>query len=231
MTPNQFDRYALDYSKNRAVQDEVADMLLSMLKPEQYSKIIDIGCGDGAIFERIWQNKEGLFVGVDASVKMCELHQARGNCSVINADFDAPDFADMTLERFGRFELLISSSALQWSSDLSNTIISLSRLSDEFAISMFTDGAFCSFYDFLGLKSFLPSVDMALFALRAFRVREVKRYKSVKNFENAKEATKYMKRTGVSRGLNALDYRKVKELYEKGPSQLEFEAACIVGSF
>lgn len=53
MRINQFDRYATSYSENREIQDEIAKKLLLAADVGAYKKILDIGCGDGALFEKI----------------------------------------------------------------------------------------------------------------------------------------------------------------------------------
>jgi len=230
MRINQFDRYATSYSKNREIQDEIAQKLLLAANVGVYKKILDIGCGDGALFEKI-EKKDGLFVGVDASQKMCELHRNRSGCIVVNANFDEPFFAKKIEDEFGRFDLLLSSSALQWSKDLKALIAEISTLSDYFAISLFTSGSFASLYNFLELKTFLPTIEEAKAAFAPFCVSKFEIYNVKKSFETPKEAMQYIKQTGVSRGGLQIGYRKAKELYERGPKELEFEAVYLIGSF
>lgn len=76
-----------------------------------HTRILDMGCGDG-IFLKRYKKRDDLFVGVDASPKMCELHSKHDGCIVVNADFDEPFFAKRIEDEFGRFDLLLSSSAL-----------------------------------------------------------------------------------------------------------------------
>lgn len=230
MPKNQFDRYALSYSKNRDVQDEIAKKLLARLQIRDYRKIIDIGCGDGALFESCSGGQE-IFLGVDASRKMCDLHEKRGGCVVMQGDFDDSALTDKVLDCFGRFDLLLSSSALQWSKDIGSSISSLSGLSDKFAISVFTRGTFSSVRKFLGVDSFLPTSSEFERAIADFTVDDFWVESFKKEFESPKEAVRYIKYTGVSGGGNKISYQEAKRLYESGPKTLEFEVAYAVGSF
>lgn len=230
MPKNQFDRYALSYSKNRDIQDEIAKKLLSKLPKEDYKKVIDIGCGDGALFELCGDGKE-IFVGVDASPKMCNLHEKRGGCVVLQGDFDDSSFVTDISRRFEKFDLLLSSSALQWSKDIDSSICALSGLSDKFAISIFTRGTFSSVREFLGVGSFLPTSSEFESAIGGFVVDEFWVESFKKEFESSKDAVRYIKYTGVSGGGNKINYQEAKRLYESGPKTLEFEVAYAVGSF
>ncbi len=230
MLTNQFDRYAYSYSQNREIQDKIAKKLLSCIDVGKYKKIIDIGCGDGSLFEKCGQESE-LFVGVDASQKMCELHKRFDGCSVVNADFDDDEFADLIKGRFGKFELLLSSSALQWSKDIKALLLKLSTLSDEFAISIFTRGTFASVREFLGVDSFLPTVEDIEEVFMSFDLKSFIIEKFEKEFDSPKDAVRYIKTTGVSGGGNKISYKEAKALYEKGPRTLEFEVIYAVGSF
>ncbi len=230
MPKNQFDRYALSYSKNRDIQGEIAKKLLSKLQIRDYKKIIDIGCGDGALFE-LCGDMQDLFVGVDASPRMCDLHKQRGACIVVHGDFDDLGLAKDIFGRFGKFDMLLSSSALQWSKDIGGSIIRLSTLSDNFAISVFTRGTFSSIRDFLNVDSFLPTLLEFEKAIGGFCVEQFWTDTFQKEFESSKEAVRYIKHTGVSSGGNKISYQEAKRLYENGPKILEFEVAYAIGRF
>ena len=131
---------------------------------------------------------------------MCEQHSKHDGCIVVNADFDEPFFAKRIEDEFGRFDLLLSSSALQWSKDLRALIAEISTLSDYFAISLFTSGSFASLYNFLGLKTFLPNIEEVKTAFAPFCVSKFETYNAKKSFKTPKETMRYIKQTGVSRG-------------------------------
>jgi len=229
MKKNQFDRYALSYAKNSELQREIAKKLLSKVDFGEFCRVVDIGCGDGAVFD-VCKSK-GFFVGVDASAKMCELHSSRGGCITVCGDFDDRLFVEALKSRFGEFDLLISSSSLQWSATLNETVKSLSLLSKKFAISIFTDGTFAGLREFLGIESSLPSAKEARGAFDNFSVNDFWIESYSRKFASSAEAVRYIKNSGVSGGGNIIGYKEAKRLYRQGPLELEFEVVYLVGSF
>jgi len=230
MPANQFDRYAISYSQNRDIQKKIAQKLLRTAAVEQYKRVVDIGCGDGAVYEECGDSKE-LFLGVDSSQKMCDLHRRHKGCVVLCGDFDDPGVALEIKERFGAFDLLVSSSALQWSKNLQNTVSILSGVARDFAVAIFTRGTFASIRECVGVNSFLPTVDDVKKSFASFFVKElfVESYK--KEFDRPRDALRFIKTTGVSGGANSISYKQAKKLYADGPSVLEFEVVYAVGSF
>ncbi len=230
MPTNQFDRYAISYSQNRDIQKKIAQKLLRTASAKEYKRIVDIGCGDGAVYEECGGSKE-LFLGVDSSPKMCDLHRRHDGCAVLCGDFDDLRLILEIKERFGKFDLLVSSSALQWSKKLPDTVSGLSGLARDFAVSVFTRGTFVSVRECVGVESFLPTVDDVKNSFASFCVKElfVESYK--KEFDTPRDALRFIKTTGVSGGANSISYKQAKKLYTDGPTVLEFEVVYVVGSF
>lgn len=230
MPKNQFDRYAVSYSQNKDVQRDIAKKLLWRLDKDKYKKIIDVGSGDGVVFE---EGKFGaeLFVAVDSSPKMCALHEKHEDAIVLNMDFDDKEFASTILKEHGKFDLLVSSSALQWSDDLQSFMKQASHLADTFAITVFTQGTFRGIREFLGVDSFLPTAEFVKSVMSEFCVDCFSVESSSKEFKTPKDALRFIKTTGVSGGNNKISYHEAKRLYESGPKILEFEVVYVVGSF
>ena len=229
MPKNQFDRYAISYSQNKQLQRDIADKLTKMTNG-RFNKILDVGCGDGAVYDA-FEFDGSLFVGVDASEKMCALHRTHEKAVTLQKNFDDSDFASEITRKFGKFDLVISSSALQWSDNLNKLVENLSSLGDNFAFAVFTRGTFASVREFLGVDSFLPTIDELKEALGKYDVDILAVEQSKKKFDSPKDAMRFMKTTGVSGGGNKVSYKDAKRLYESGPSALEFEVVYAVGSF
>jgi SAM-dependent methyltransferase len=99
-----------DYAKNAAFVPRLGDAVLQLLDPQPGELILDVGCGDGALTERIVEAGASA-IGLDSSVEMVEAARARG------IDAFVADAEDMDLERFGQFDAVFSNAALHWMLD------------------------------------------------------------------------------------------------------------------
>ncbi len=65
------------YSKNARFVSDLGEPLLNLLDPQPGESIIDLGCGDGALTEKI-AAAGSLVIGVDSSPAFVEAAHARG---------------------------------------------------------------------------------------------------------------------------------------------------------
>jgi trans-aconitate methyltransferase len=98
------DRYA---AHGRFVAD-LAEPLLVMLEARPGERILDIGCGDGALTEKIAAAGAAV-VGVDFSAEQIEAARARG--------LDAHVADGQKLEFDGEFDGILTNAALHWMKD------------------------------------------------------------------------------------------------------------------
>jgi len=101
---------ANDYAQNAAFVPRLGDAVLLLLDPRPGELILDVGCGDGALTQRIAAAGANA-IGLDASPEMVEAARARGIDAFV-ADAEAMD-----LERFGQFDAVFSNAALHWMLD------------------------------------------------------------------------------------------------------------------
>jgi SAM-dependent methyltransferase len=99
-----------DYAQNAAFVPRLGDAVLQLLAPQPAEMILDVGCGDGALTQRI-AAAGARVIGLDASPDMVEAARARGIDAFV-ADAEAMD-----LERFGQFDAVFSNAALHWMLD------------------------------------------------------------------------------------------------------------------
>lgn len=99
-----------DYARNAAFVPALGDAVLQMLAPRPGELILDVGCGDGALTQRIAEAGAKV-IGLDSSPEMVEAARARGLDAFV-ADAEAMD-----LERFGQFDAVFSNAALHWMLD------------------------------------------------------------------------------------------------------------------
>ena len=93
------------YSKNARFVSNLGEPLLNLLDPQPAETIMDLGCGDGALTEKI--AAAGSFViGVDSSPAFVEAAHARGlNVALMDAQH-------LSLKR--QFDAVFSNAALHW---------------------------------------------------------------------------------------------------------------------
>ena len=99
-----------DYAKHAAFVPALGDAVLQMLAPQPGELILDVGCGDGALTERI-AAAGARVIGLDSSPEMVEAARARG------IDAFVADAETMDVEKFGQFDAVFSNAALHWMLD------------------------------------------------------------------------------------------------------------------
>lgn len=221
----EFSRHANSYDSHTVIQKEVATHLTCKIKNNP-KKVLDLGCGSGAIHRNMKPNYE-LFIGVDNSANMCELHPKGENTIILNQSFESEEFFKY-IKVYAPLDLIVSSSALQWSKNLNNVIKSCKTISDNILFSIFTKGTFKSIYEMTQRESFLPSVEEVVAIVSKYYDidYEVKKYKL--EFDDNISKFRYIKRSGVSGGKKELTLIQTKELIKNYPySFLEFEVVFI----
>ncbi len=183
---------------------------------------MDLGCGTGDINKKIdW--KYSKFIGVDSAQGMCEKHPKSELMSVVNKNFEDVDFQNEIL-RDAPFDLVISSSALQWADDIEELIKFSSKLSKNVAFAIFTCNTFADIYKLSGLKTFLPNAnELVEKTKKYFDIEyEIKKYRLY--FEDNLSKFRYIKKSGVSGGKRKLTVTQTKKLIKNYPhNYLEFE--------
>jgi SAM-dependent methyltransferase len=101
---------AADYAKHASFVPRLGDAVLQLLNPLPGELILDVGCGDGVLTEKIVEAGARV-IGLDSSEEMVEAARARG------IDAFVADAEDMDVERFGAFDAVFSNAALHWMLD------------------------------------------------------------------------------------------------------------------
>jgi malonyl-CoA O-methyltransferase len=217
---NEFSKQANSYDNYNIIQKQVVKKLVGNIhkKPK---KILDLGCGSGAVYKEItWELEE--FIGVDKASNMCKLHPTDNHIKLLNQDFE-------TL-KFEEFDLVISSSALQWARDLDSLFKTISHHTNEIAFAIFCDGTFKTIYQTAKLEPFLPNKHELLNLLENYFefTHEVVDYRL--EFKDNLSKFRYIKKSGVSGGERKLGFKETKALIENYPHKyLEFEVMFVWG--
>jgi len=221
----EFSRHAHTYDEHTFVQKEVARELVSRINSLPQS-ILDLGCGCGEVYKNItWPI--GHFVGVDYSAAMSAHHPTCKNVTILHEDFESPRLLEALTPPY---DLVISSSALQWARDIEAMIRLASLTCKEGAFAVFTDKTFGSLYEISMLPTFLPRASTLIAQFEKYFTckSEVKTFRLF--FEDTVSLFRYIKKSGVSGGEKKLSITQMRALMKTYPHlYLEFEVLFVWG--
>ncbi len=224
----EFSRFAYEYDKYNVIQKEVAKRLTSYVPKGFYNKILDLGAGDGAIYKSLnsYDIQFNKFVAFDFSKEMLDIHPENEHIKKICMDFNQPN--SFSIFKENEFDLLISSSALQWSSNLLSLLHSIAPLSQKHYFSFFTANTFKTLHKTASISSPIYSREELIKSLDKVFHCEMELVEYTLEFSSVYEMLKYIKRSGVSGGVGQLSYRQTKYLLENYPLEyLEFEVLFV----
>ncbi|RXK06692.1 methyltransferase [Halarcobacter bivalviorum] len=220
---NQFSKYANEYKNHNIIQQIVAKSLVRELK-FQPKRILELGCGSGQVFKHIdWEIE--FYKAIDASSSMCELHPKAKNVEVKCFDFDTKEFIDEISKE--KYDIVLSSSALQWSKDLNKIVKTLSLIANEINAVLFTSNTFKTIQKLTNTKSPILDETSIKEAFSNYFECEFETILYKLEFDNKKELFDYIKKSGVSPNAS-LSFKEAKKLYkEYDLNYLEFEVIFI----
>lgn len=110
------------YAANSHVQKDLAHQLLKRYSFKGYERVLDIGCGDGAITAEIRAEVlDGIAIGIDSSPTMIK-YAEQAYCPGLfnNLIFIEQDVNDLSFAE--EFDLVVSFNCLHWVADQKNAI-------------------------------------------------------------------------------------------------------------
>jgi malonyl-CoA O-methyltransferase len=220
---NQFTKYAKEYEKHNIIQQIISKALIRDITTNPQN-ILELGSGSGQVYNHInWNFNK--YTAIDLSKTMCEIHPQKSNLNIKCLDFDSSEFFDYLNNRY--FDIVISSSAMQWSMNLDYLLYKLSGVTNELHAVLFTSNTFRRIYQITRSKS--PILDESTIKNafnKNFKSRfEVFNYKL--EFDNKKNMFNYIKKSGVS-GKSMLSYKDAKRVYkEYNLNYLEFSVIFV----
>jgi len=227
----EFSRFAKAYDRYNIIQSEVAQTLVSKVPKKHYGTVIDIGAGSGSVYRNLLSQKISFerFVALDSSSEMLQIHPEETSVEKICADFNCEEALDIS--GTGGETLLLSSSALQWSTDPDAVLARLSRLAPRAYFAIFTSNTFRTLHQCAGVDSPIHDTELLKSAIeKHYDARyEICQYKL--HFDSVHEMFRYIKKSGVSGGEKKLGYKETKALMKSYPlDYLEFEVLFVEAS-
>lgn len=221
---NEFSKHANEYNNHNIIQQIIAKSLVRELKTKP-KKILELGCGSGQVFSHISWPVE-FYKAIDFSEEMCQLHPRNSNIEVKCFDFDTEEFLQEI--KNDSYDIVLSSSALQWSKDLDKIVKNLALITNEIKAVLFTSNTFKTIQSITNIKS--PILDEKQIK-KAFSNHFNCEFETIMyklEFENKKDLFNYIKKSGVSGGSNSLDFKNAKKLYKEYKlNYLEFEVIFV----
>ncbi|MBD3841815.1 MAG: methyltransferase [Campylobacterales bacterium] len=222
----EFSNHAPQYNQYNIIQQIVAKALVRELsfKPKT---ILELGCGSGQVFKNI-DFEFDHYKAIDFSQKMCMIHPKHPKLAVKCLDFDSIEFINELNGSF--YDVVLSSSALQWSKNLNGIIQKVSKITNNIEMVLFTNNTFKTLFSITNTRS--PILDLVtikdVFSRYFLCQFETIEYKI--EFETKKELFDYIKNSGVGAGNKMLNFKQAKQLYKEYPhNYLEFEVVFIKG--
>lgn len=221
----EFSKHAKEYNHYNIIQQIVSKALVRELS-FQPKRILELGCGSGQVFKNIDFDFE-YYKAIDFSQEMCNIHPKKENLEIVCLDFDSQEFID-TLQN-DNYDMVLSSSALQWSNNLTKIAKQLAKITSHINLVLFTSNTFKTIFSLTNKKSPILDIDSIKKSFENLFdcTYEILNYKL--EFDNKKKLFDYIKNSGVSGG-DTLSYKEAKQLYKNYTlDYLEFEVVFIKG--
>jgi len=229
MIIKEFSRFAHQYEQHNMIQVQVAKRVIEKLPKNSYGTVLDIGCGSGQIFRNIEENHIDFksFTAFDSSDTMLALHPDSLNIEKICGNFNSKTFTSDLDKK--AYDLVLSSSALQWSSDLDFTIGTIASLSNTFHAALFTSNTFKTLHATANVSSPIYSAEEVQKTIeRHYEDVNFELHTYSLEFDSVREMFRYIKKSGVSSGEKKLSYQETKSLMQSYPlDHLEFEVLFV----
>ena len=224
----EFSRFAKQYDNHNIIQSQVAKRLVSMIDYKSYTHILDIGCGSGSIYKNIIKTDISFeqFIGADLSLEMLNLHPNSSKIKKISFDFN--NIKNFEQIKTFDYDVVVSSSALQWSKDLNFTLKEISKLSTQFYFAFFTANTFSTLHKTTKLQSPIYTKEFIQDSLNRYYNSSLEIINYQLYFNSVYEIFQYIKQSGVSGGKKRLSYKEIKQVIKNYPlNYLEFEVLFI----
>lgn len=130
----QNDWKAEQYKRNSELQYRAAMGALSRIEFKGNELVLDIGCGDGRVTEKIAEKTKGLVLGIDISpdmIKHAQENHKKENLSFELQDISKSKYPYELMQQFGelnKFNIITAFSSLSWIKDQQQAFTNIARM-------------------------------------------------------------------------------------------------------
>ena len=201
----RFERCLKTYDANAAVQDRMAQKLISMLNHKEYPEILEIGCGTGLLTRYAVKNLSYNSYSACDIVPKCEEYIKSIDSKILFTPCDV----DSLFNDRQSYDLIISNAVFQWLDDTENVIKNIIRKLNPDGVLIFsTFGTqnFSEVFQAAGKGLVYYSIEdwkKKLTGLKFTIEKEIIRL----NFETPADVLRHMKNTGVN-SLSNMAWKK-----------------------
>ncbi|WP_080248250.1 methyltransferase domain-containing protein [Helicobacter pylori] len=209
-----FNRHAKTYHLFAHIQQQIAIYLMQFLKQKHYDKVLDLGSGSGAVLNALEQQSIVIkdFIALDNSMNMLKLHPTHSN-NIQKISLEHADFEEYV---FQTYDLILSSSSLQWARDLKSVLEKMALSSKEVALAIHTDFSLHEVHEFLGTPSPLRDLktlkSLIKNAFKDFQM-ELENKRFTLYFNCKQDCLNYLKKCGLLGG-STLSFKQKKHFFQ-----------------
>ncbi|CAJ99080.1 biotin synthesis protein BioC, putative [Helicobacter acinonychis str. Sheeba] len=209
-----FNRHAKTYHLFAHIQQQIAIYLMQFLKQKHYDKVLDLGSGSGAVFKALEQQNIMIedFIALDNSINMLKLHPTHSS-NIQKISLEHADFEEYV---FQTYDLILSSSSLQWARDLKSVLEKMAFSSKEVALAIHTDFSLHEVHEFLGTPSPLRDIktlkSLIKDAFKNFQI-ELENKRFALYFSHKQDCLNYLKKCGLLGG-STLSFKQKKHFFQ-----------------
>jgi len=225
----QFEKSANSYEVHSRIQLLGAKEIVNELK-SPINTIADLGCGSGRLYKELIDNNIAFnkFYGIDFAKNMLSLHPKDSNVELIEGNFNE----DKLFKRLEilNIDMIVSASALQWAKDLNFTLNRCAKSAKKGIFFIFSSNTFKNLHKTIGITSPIYRKEEIIEAFNnSYKTIKIEEFNHKLEFNSTIDMLKYIKKSGVSGGLN-IEYKKMRYLIDNYPLKyLEFETILLVG--
>jgi malonyl-CoA O-methyltransferase len=122
---DSFSKAALTYDQESDVQNRISDQLIDLMNEKTFQSVFELGSGTGSYSEKLIRKyPEAEFVLCDFSRTMIEISKTKLSKFNHQITYNNSDIEELKPDEFskGSFDLITSSSTLQWITDYKNVL-------------------------------------------------------------------------------------------------------------